>query len=113
VGLALSDSLSLNDEERVFQAQPRFSIMYLLFLKRQIGFIELQRLLGLTPGNLDHHIKKLEEANLVHSRRVISWRPLVTIEMTIHGSEIFRGFVLKLKTLLKEIPGKLLQEPEI
>ena len=109
----MSDSLSLNEEERTFHAQPRFSIMYLLFLKRRIGFIELQKLLGLTPGNLDHHMKKLEEMNLIHSHRVISWRPLVTLEITAHGSEIFREFILKMKALLKEIPDKMLKEPGI
>ena len=87
--------------------------MYLLFLKRRIGFIELQKLLGLTPGNLDHHMRKLEEMKLVHSRRVISWRPLVTLEITAYGSEVFRGYILKMKTLLQGIPEKLLSEPEL
>lgn len=111
--MSLNDSLSLSEEERAFQAQPRFSIMYLLFLKRRIGFIELQKLLGLTPGNLDHHMKKLEEMNMIYSHRVISWRPLVTLEITAHGSEIFREYILKMKALLKEIPERMLQGPEI
>ena len=108
----MNDSLSLNDDERAFHAQPRFSIMYLLFLKRRIGFIELQKLLGLTPGNLDHHMKKLEELNLIRSHRVISWRPLVTLEITGRGSEIFREYILKMKSLLMGIPEKMLKEPE-
>jgi DNA-binding MarR family transcriptional regulator len=105
----VSDSLTLNEEERAFQSQPRFSIMYLLFLKRRIGFIELKQLLGLTPGNLDHHIRKLEEIQLVRSRRMISWRPLVVIEITPSGAEIFRGYIFKLKGLLANIPDILLQ----
>ncbi len=84
--------------------------MYLLFLKRRVGFIDLQQLLGLTPGNLDHHIRKLDEMNLVSTRRVLSWRPLVTIEITQRGIEIFRDYVHKLKTLLEEIPDTMLQE---
>lgn len=110
--LIVSDSLTLNEEERAFQSQPRFSIMYLLFLKRRIGFIELKQLLGLTPGNLDHHIRKLEEIQLVRSRRMISWRPLVVIEITLSGAEIFRGYIFKLKGLLANIPEKLLQEED-
>jgi DNA-binding MarR family transcriptional regulator len=86
--------------------------MYLLFLKRRIGFLELKQLLGLTPGNLDHHIRKLEETSLVHSRRTISWRPLVVVEITPSGTEIFREYIFKLKGLLAGIPDKLLREQD-
>jgi len=108
--MTVTDSLTLSKEERVFQSQPRFSIMYLLFLKRKIGFIELSQLLGLTPGNLDHHIRKLEEASLIRSRRILSWRPLVIVEITPSGTEIFREYVFKLKGLLEGIPEKMLHD---
>jgi len=83
--------------------------MYLLFLKRRIGFIELKELLRLTPGNLDHHLRTLEEADLVRSRRMLSWRPLVVVEITSLGTETFRNYVFKLRGLLEGIPDKLLQ----
>jgi DNA-binding MarR family transcriptional regulator len=105
----LKDPLALDEGEKVFQAQPRFSIVYLLFLKRRVGFLELKQLLKLTPGNLDHHIKKLEEVGLVKSRRIISWRPLVVVEITPTGIKAFHAYVSKLKLLLKEIPDSLLQ----
>ena len=110
--LTVSDSLTLSSDERVFQSQPRFSIMYLLFLKRKIGFIELKQLLGLTPGNLDHHLRKLEETRLVRSRRMLSWRPLVVVEITPLGVETFRDYIFKLKGLLESIPDKLLHEQD-
>ena len=106
----MSDSLNLSSEERVFQSQPRFSILYLLFLKRKIGFIELKQLLGLTPGNLDHHIRKLEEIDCVSSRRIISWKPLVIIAITPTGADLFRKYILKLKGLLSGIPDTLLHD---
>jgi len=84
--------------------------MYLLFLKQRVGFIDLAKLLGLTPGNLDHHIRKLEETGLVRSRRIMSWKPLVVIEITHLGKETFRGYVFKLKELLRDIPERLLHE---
>ena len=110
--LTVSGSLTLNDKERVFQSQPRFSIMYLLFLKRKVGFIELKELLNLTPGNLDHHIRTLEESGLVRSRRILSWRPLVVIEITSLGTVTFREYVCKLRGLLEGIPENLLKEPD-
>ena len=102
--------LDLSKEERVFQSQPRFSIVYLLFLKRKVGFIQLKELLKLTPGNLDHHLKKLEEVGLIRSRRVISWRPLVMVEITPEGIDIFRGYIVRLKSMLATIPESLLQD---
>jgi DNA-binding MarR family transcriptional regulator len=113
VGFRLKDPLDLSDKEKVFQSQPRFSIVYLLFLKRRIGFIQLKELLGLTPGNLDHHVKKLEEAGLVRSRHMLSWRPLVIVEITPKGVSIFREYVVKLSALLKDIPEKLLRTEEL
>jgi DNA-binding MarR family transcriptional regulator len=106
----LKEPIPLSPEEKVFQSQPRFSILYLLFLKRKIGFLELKKLLGLTPGNLDHHIKKLDQVGLVKIRRIISWRPLVLIEITPLGSDAFRNYLLKLKNLLAGIPHSLLQD---
>ncbi len=110
MGLTLEEPLSLGEEEKVFQSQPRFSIVYLLFLKRKVGFLELKQLLGLTPGNLDHHIRKLEEVGIVKSRRVISWRPLVVIEITPYGNSIFRKYIVKLRSLLENIPDAMLQK---
>ena len=86
--------------------------MYLLFLKRKIGFIELKQLLKLTPGNLDHHLRKLEESGLVRSRRTLSWRPLVVVEITPSGVETFREYIFKLRGLLEKIPETLLQEED-
>ena len=110
--LIVADSLTLSAEEKAFQSQPRFSIVYLLFLKRRVGFIQLKELLGMTPGNLDHHLKKLEDIGLVRSRRIISWRPLVVVEITVEGIEIFRKYIIKLRSLLERIPDKLLDERE-
>ncbi len=110
MGVTLKDALALSDEEKAFQSQPRFSIVYLLFLKRRVGFLELKQLLGLTPGNLDHHLKKLEEVGIVKSRRVISWKPLVVVEITPLGASTFRKYIVKLRGLLEDIPDTLLQK---
>ncbi|NHI84108.1 MAG: ArsR family transcriptional regulator [Candidatus Thorarchaeota archaeon] len=113
MGFRLKDPLNLSKKEKVFQSQPRFSIVYLLFLKRRIGFIQLKDLLGLTPGNLDHHLKKLEDSGLIKTRRVLSWKPLVMVEITSEGVRIFREYVVKLRALLKDIPERLLRAEEI
>jgi len=90
-------------KDEIFSTQPRFSIMLLLYLHQKVGFTELQKLLELTPGNLDHHIRKLEEAGLVKTRWMLSWRPLKRIEITKEGAQKFREYALRLKELLENI----------
>ena len=77
--------------------------MFLLYLHRKVGFTELQKLLGLTPGNLDHHIRKLEDAGFLKTRWMLSWRPLKKIEITMEGTQKFREYVIELKELLESI----------
>jgi len=90
-------------KKEVFSDQPRFTIMFLLYLNRKIGTVELQRLLELTPGNLDHHLKTLEKANLISIKKKITWRPLNVVIITTEGIEAFRNYALHLKELLKDI----------
>jgi DNA-binding MarR family transcriptional regulator len=83
--------------------QPRFSIMFLLYIHRNVGFTELQRLLELTPGNLDHHLRKLTKLGYVSIRKTISWRPLSIVEITNEGSEVFRSYIEILRKLLDTV----------
>jgi DNA-binding MarR family transcriptional regulator len=90
-------------KKEVFSDQPRFTIMFLMYLNKAINFTELQRLLKLTPGNLDHHTKKLEKAGYVIIRKKFSWRPLNVVEITQKGAKAFRKYVSDLKQMLKDI----------
>ena len=90
-------------KREIFTDHPRFTIMFLIYLNKAVGFTELQRLLKLTPGNLDHHIKKLKRASYVKIRKKISWRPLNVVEITQKGIEAFRNYVSDLKEMLKNI----------
>lgn len=87
----------------IFSAQQRFTIMFLLYLHKKAGFTEVQKLLGLTPGNLDHHVRRLEEAGYVKTRHVLDWRPLKVIEITRLGSMAFKAYATNLRQLLEQV----------
>lgn len=91
------------DRDGIFSAQHRFTIMLLLYLHKKAGFTELQKLLQLTPGNLDHHIRKLEEVGYVKTRHILDWRPLKVIEISKIGAQAFREYAINLKKLLEQI----------
>jgi DNA-binding MarR family transcriptional regulator len=82
----------------------RFTICFLLYLHRRIGFTELQHLLGLTPGNLDSHLKKLREAGYIEMRKVLTLRgPRTAVQITPTGSQAFREYAVKLRKMLEKV----------
>jgi len=82
----------------------RFTIYFLLYLYRRIGFVELQRLLGLTPGNLDSHLRKLHEAGYIEMRKVFTLRgPRTAVQITPTGGQAFRAYASKLRKLLERV----------
>ena len=99
----MADPLDALRQGEIFSAQHRFTIMFLLYLHGSAGFTELQRLLGLSPGNLDHHLRTLSEAGYVRTRHVLDWRPLKVVEITAPGAKAFREYAAGMRDLLKLI----------
>ena len=97
------ESLELFDNGGIFSAQQRFTIMLLLYLHKRAGFTELQKLLHLTPGNLDHHLRRLEEVGYVKTRHVLDWRPLKVIEISKAGVHAFKDYAINLRKLLEQV----------
>lgn len=97
------EPLEIFDKGGIFSAQQRFTIMFLLYLHKRAGFTELQKLLQLTPGNLDHHVRKLEEVGYVKTRHVLDWRPLKVIEISKTGAHAFRDYAIGLRKLLEQV----------
>ena len=94
---------AIADKGGIFSAQQRFTIMLLLYLHKRAGFTELQKLLQITPGNLDHHIRRLEEVGYVKTRHILDWRPLKVIEISRTGAQAFREYALNLRKLLEQV----------
>lgn len=99
----MAEPLDILEKGDIFAAPPRLTIMLLLYLHRKAGFTEVQKLLQLTPGNLDHHIRKLKQAGYVKTRKAFSWRPLTVVEITKEGAQAFRDYAVKLRKLLEAV----------
>ena len=57
-------------------------------------------MLGFTPGNLDHHLRKLKQAGHIKIEKIILWRPLTVVEVTNQGITTFRNFSNFMKDIL-------------
>ena len=92
-------------EDKLFTPSIRLTIMILLLTHKKINFTELQKLLNLTPGNLDHHVKKLEKAGYVKVYKKLSHlrSPLTLIEITSTGKLSFESYLMNFRDILNKI----------
>ena len=92
-------------EDKLFTPSIRLTIMILLLTHKKINFTELQKLLNLTPGNLDHHVKKLEKAGYVKVYKKLSplRSPLTLIEVTSTGKLSFESYLKNFRDILNKI----------
>ncbi|MDP9457864.1 MAG: ArsR family transcriptional regulator [Actinobacteria bacterium] len=72
--------------DRLIHEPARLAIMTALSASAGTDFLFLQRLTGLTKGNLSSHLSKLEGAGLVRvKKRFVGKRPNTTVSLTEEG----------------------------
>ncbi|AEC52373.1 hypothetical protein PNA2_1457 [Pyrococcus sp. NA2] len=81
----------------------RLGIMIFLLPRRRALFSEIQRVLDLTPGNLDSHLRALQREGFVKVYKVIADRPRTMIEITEKGSRETMKFLRTLKEIIERI----------
>jgi DNA-binding transcriptional ArsR family regulator len=74
--------------DRLIHEPARLAILTALSACRSADFLYLQRLTGLTKGNLSSHLGKLEEAGLIAvEKRFIGKQPRTTLRATRSGRD--------------------------
>jgi DNA-binding MarR family transcriptional regulator len=87
--------------EGILAPSVQVAIMLLLYTHEKAQFTTLQKLLGLTPGNLNHHLNRLEQAGFVErSKRLFSARPSTVLSITSKGKNAFRRYISHFKKVL-------------
>jgi DNA-binding MarR family transcriptional regulator len=80
-----NDELSL---DRLIHEPARLALMTVLSSVQAADFLFLQRMTGLTRGNLSSHLSKLEEAGLIRiEKRFVNRKPNTNVELTPLGKE--------------------------
>jgi len=78
----------LADMDRLIHEPARLAILTTLSACKSADFLFLQRLIGLTPGNLSSHLTKLEEAGLLWTdKQILARRPHTQVGLTDAGRE--------------------------
>ncbi len=66
-----------------------------------LSFTRLQDMIGLTPGNLIIHLRKLEEADYISSEKTRNGAaPQTTVALTSHGRAALDAYTQALRDLL-------------
>ncbi len=86
-----------------FKSPARLSIMLYLLVKEEAFFTDLVEALGLTPGNLWSHLKRLEEDGFIAIKHVIADRPRVSVRLTNKGYNKIMDLVATMRVLLEHI----------
>ncbi len=79
----------------------RLGILMILHLNSSLPFSDIQKGLGVTSGNLNTHLKKLEGNELITKERTfVNTRPRTVIYITEKGSISLKKYIKSLKHIL-------------
>jgi len=89
--------------DRLIHEPARLSIMTALSACKSADYLFLQRLTGLTGGNLSSHIAKLEEGGLIQvEKRFVDKRPNTQVQITEKGRVAIERHWEQLESLRKD-----------
>jgi DNA-binding MarR family transcriptional regulator len=98
--------------DRMIHEPARLSILTALSACKSADFLFLQRLTGLTAGNLSSHLNKLQEAGLLQMEKAfVGKRPNTLVQITPQGRQAIDSHWKRLEELRKDVQGWSPGEP--
>lgn len=92
----------LEGYDKLFENRIRLSVMSVLAANESYDFVSLKNLLGVTDGNLTTHLRALENAGYISSRKqFIGRKPNTSFSITDSGRCAFSAHINALSSLLK------------
>jgi DNA-binding transcriptional ArsR family regulator len=89
--------------DRVVHEPARLAILTVLSAAAEVEFLFLQRITGLSKGNLSSHTQKLEAAGYLETVKVFRGRiPVTSFRITDEGRVALKAYHKQLRALLPE-----------
>ncbi len=96
-----------DDLDPVIHERARLSIASVLAARREVDYLELRTLLGLTDGNLAGHLRVLERAGYVDfEKSFVERKTRTTYRLTAAGRRAFQKHLDVLAALLPPRSGR-------
>ena len=84
--------------DKLIHEPARLAIITLLSTVESADFLALQRLTGLTSGNLSVHLSKLEEGKLIsYSKKIVGKKTKTQVKITEKGQQALEKHWIKLE----------------
>jgi DNA-binding transcriptional ArsR family regulator len=97
----LSDPQAILDLDRMVHEPARLAILTVLASAEEVGFLFMQRITGLSKGNLSSHTQKLEAAGYLETVKVFQGRiPVTSFRITRDGQLALHAYHKQLRALL-------------
>lgn len=97
------DNFDYNEIDDVIHSRIRTAIMAVLAVVEEADFSFLKNKINATDGNLSVHLKKLEDAKYISSKKLfIDRKPVSKYKITKSGLKAFENYVNKLGSLIKK-----------
>ena len=85
----------------------RLGILILLHFHNELAFSTIQKGLGVTSGNLNTHLSRLESNGLIQSQKTfVNLRPRTVISITSEGRDALVSYSSSLKDVIQTISEK-------
>jgi DNA-binding transcriptional ArsR family regulator len=96
--------------DKLIHEPARLAIMTILSTSQSADFLALQRLTGLTSGNLSVHLSKLAEGELItYEKQFVDRKPKTQIKITKNGQQALEKHWLQLENFRANV-GKIKPE---
>ena len=100
-----TDQHPLAEIDTLIHAPARLMILTYLYVVESVDYVFLNRLTGLTWGNLSTHLTKLEEAGYITIiKEFKDKKPSSTISLTDQGRDAFRRYKQSMLQVLDDLP---------
>jgi DNA-binding transcriptional ArsR family regulator len=87
--------------DRMVHEPARLAILTVLSAAAEVEFLFLQRITGLSKGNLSSHTQKLESAGYLQTLKAFRGRiPVTSFRITAEGTQALRTYHRQLRELL-------------
>ncbi|HEX5314686.1 MAG TPA: transcriptional regulator [Gammaproteobacteria bacterium] len=93
--------------DRLVHEPARLLILSVLAGAKEVEFGFLEKMSGLSKGNLSSHMSKLEAAGLIGVRkRFRAKRPLTELHLTAKGRRALEAYRRQLATVMRSLPAE-------
>jgi DNA-binding MarR family transcriptional regulator len=98
---------TLSGLDPLVHAPARLMVMTYLYVVERIDYVYLQRVTGLSWGNLSKHLSKLEDAGYLDTEKTFQRKkPNTSIQLTDKGRTAYRDYKDSIQQVLGSLPDK-------